>query len=225
METAKMGRNKQLFRSLFFVFMIGCFLATTVLQPVNATDWPMYRNDLANTGHADMWGSNHANLIWNYTTGDQIVSSPAAVGGKIYVGSFDNSTYCLNALDGALIWNYITGDRIFSSPAVVEGKIYFGSTDHKIYCLNALDGSLIWNYTTEGFVYSSPTVVDGKVYVGSLDKRIYCLGPIVIEDTDIARFEIDHIIFGTFLLLCIAVLLICIRLYLTRNGTFSDKSS
>ena len=106
-----------------------------------------------------------------------MVSSPAVVDGKVYVGSYDSKLYCLNASTGTHIWNYTTGDAVLSSPAVADGKVYIGSNDFKVYCLNVTTGAHIWNYTTDiyGYVMSSPAVADGKVYVGSVDRKVYCL--------------------------------------------------
>ena len=88
--------------------------------------------------------------------------------GKVFVGSYDNSVYCLNETDGSFIWKYTTDDSIVqSSPAVADGKVYIGSADYNVYCLDAYDGHKIWNYTTSRRSDSPPTVVDGKVYVGA----------------------------------------------------------
>jgi outer membrane protein assembly factor BamB len=51
-------------------------------------------------------------------------SSPAVVGGKVYVGSEDNSVYCLDVDTGSKIWKYKTGGCVWSSPAVADGKVY-----------------------------------------------------------------------------------------------------
>jgi len=143
--------------------------------------WPMFRHDLSHTAYSTSIAPNTNNTLWTYTTGDDVWSSPAVVDGKVYVGSYDNKTYCLDASDGALIWNYTTGDDVTSSPAVVDGKVYVGSYDDKVYCLNASAASMtpdereIWNYTTGGNVHSSPAVADGKVYVGSFNSLVHCL--------------------------------------------------
>ncbi len=50
-------------------------------------------------------------LLWKYTTGWQVVSSPAVANGVVYVGSNDDNVYALNASTGALLWKYTTADR------------------------------------------------------------------------------------------------------------------
>ena len=57
--------------------------------------------------------------IWNYTTADGD-SSPALVGGIVYLGSWNDNVYALNAANGAEIWSYPTGNIVDSSPTVVN---------------------------------------------------------------------------------------------------------
>ena len=62
-------------------------------------------------------------------------SSPAVVNGVVYVGSFDNNVYALNASTGAKLWSYTTGGAMyFSSPAVANGVVYVGSDDQQRVC-------------------------------------------------------------------------------------------
>ena len=57
-------------------------------------------------------------------------SSPAVADGKVYLGSWDDKFYCLDAVTGSLIWSYTIGGHIDdSSPAVFEGRVYIGSYD------------------------------------------------------------------------------------------------
>ena len=83
-------------------------------------------------------------------------SSPAVVGGLVYVGSWDDTVYCLNATSGAFVWSFTTGAFVESSPAVVGGLVYVGSEDGKLYCLNAATGAFVWSYTDRwlGMVFS-----------------------------------------------------------------------
>lgn len=92
---------------------------------------------------------------WIYTTGNGVDSSPAVADGRVYVGSYDDNVYCLNATTGAKLWNYTTGNKVFSTPAVADGRVYVGSDDYNIYCLNATTGALMWSYFTMSSVTSS----------------------------------------------------------------------
>ena len=50
-------------------------------------------------------------LLWKYTTGDEIDSSPA-VANRVYVGSNDGNVYALSAKTGALVWKYTPETRL-----------------------------------------------------------------------------------------------------------------
>jgi outer membrane protein assembly factor BamB len=155
---------------------LGGMVHAVALAYFTEKEWPMFHHDPEHTGYSTSVAPNTNNTIWNYTTGDWIwSSSPTVADGKVYVGSWDNKTYCLNATTGKQIWNYTTGWFVESSPAVAYGRVYVGSYDSKIYCLNDTTGAQIWNYTTGDIVVSSPAVVDDRVYVGSLDNKTYCL--------------------------------------------------
>jgi len=158
-----------------------CLLVLSTLSTVIAyadpdTDWwPMFRHDLTHTGYSTSKAPDTNNVLWSYTTGSFVDSSPAVADGKVYVGSSDDKVYCLDAATGSLMWSYPTGYWVRSSPAVADGKVYVGSSDDKVYCLDAISGSLVWSFPTGGDVWSSPAVADGKVYVGSWDNNVYCL--------------------------------------------------
>ena len=144
-------------------------------HPLSTDWWPMFHHDLNNTGYSNSTAPSTDNILWDYATGESILSSPAVSDGKVYIGSNDDKVYCLDATTGTQIWNYTTGyDVYFSSPAVADDKVYVGS-GLRIYCLDALTGAHIWNYTTGAGVPSSPAVSDGRVYAGSIHNKVYCL--------------------------------------------------
>ena len=111
-------------------------------------------------------------LDWQYTTGDQISSTPAVANGVVYVGSGDANVYALNAATGAELWSYATCCAVDSSPAVANGVVYVSYYSTRVYALNAATGALLWSYplSLEG---SSPAVADGVVYVGASDSSVY----------------------------------------------------
>jgi outer membrane protein assembly factor BamB len=102
-------------------------------------------------------------LKWSYTTGHGIFPSPAVANGVVYVGSFDDNVYALDARSGAKLWSYLTGNYVTSSPAVANGVVYVGSEDSSVYALNAGTGAKLWSYATGNWVLSSPAVANGVV--------------------------------------------------------------
>ena len=157
----------------------GAILVTLTVVPESSDpkqdEWPMFHGQLNHTGVAHTTPISYGGPFWTHTTGGQVVSSPAVVDERLFVGSSDSKIYCVNVTTGGLLWNYTTGAWVESSPAVAGGRVYVGSGDGKIYCLNADTGELIWNYTTGGSIHSSPAVAGGRVFIGSRDNNIYCL--------------------------------------------------
>ncbi len=141
----------------------------------STSEWLMFGRTLNHTRYYPGNVSTTISILWNFTRGDEIYSSPAVAGGVVYIGSRDNRIYALNASSGSHIWNFTTGGDVDSSPAVAGGVVYFGSMDNKVYALNASSGSHIWNFTTGSWAYSSPAVASGILYIGSLDRKIYAL--------------------------------------------------
>ena len=74
--------------------------------------------------------------LWSYATGNWVDSSPAVVGGVVYIGSVDDNVYVLNATSGTQLWNFTTGNWVYSSPAVVGGVVYIGSDDCNVYAFS-----------------------------------------------------------------------------------------
>jgi outer membrane protein assembly factor BamB len=147
--------------------------------PFAAADWPMFHGDPSRNGVGTGSPVLTPTLLWNYTTGGGVLSSPAIVNGVVYIASADDNVYALNAANGRKLWNYtMGGDPGVSSPAVVDGKVYIGSEIPAgangfigvVYALNAANGAKLWSYTTGNYynyVDSSPAVVNGVVYIGS----------------------------------------------------------
>jgi len=133
-------------------------------------------------------GDVNYDLIWSYTTGGSVISSPVVVDGHVFTGSDDKNVYCLDATgngDGTtdLTWSYETGSGVRSSPAVIDGKVCIGSVDGNVYCLDATGNGdettdLMWSTSIGTNVYSSPSVAKDKVYIGSSatsSDNVYCL--------------------------------------------------
>ena len=54
----------------------------------------------------------------------------------MYVGSHDNSIYCLNASTGEKKWSFATADYVEGCPTIADGTLYVGSDDYHIYAFD-----------------------------------------------------------------------------------------
>ena len=83
----------------------------------NPDTWSMFHNNLSHSGNSTSTAPTTNHVLWSYTTGNAVESSPVVAVGVIYVGSDDGKVYALNAATGALIWSHTIGDKVPSSSA------------------------------------------------------------------------------------------------------------
>jgi eukaryotic-like serine/threonine-protein kinase len=110
-------------------------------------------------------------LIWKYTVGYPIQSSPLVVNGTVYVGCVDSYLYAINAATGTLKWGYRTDYPIeFQSPAVGGNAVfisnYSGYPNGHVYAIDTTTGLLKWK---SGIIPlpCSPLYAEGKIIVCS----------------------------------------------------------
>jgi outer membrane protein assembly factor BamB len=76
-------------------------------------DSPVVFGDLVYVGSLDnkFYALNASNgaVVWNFTTGGNVLSPAAVGGGLVYFGSEDFNVYALNALTGEYVWSFKTG--------------------------------------------------------------------------------------------------------------------
>lgn len=121
--------------------------------------------------------------LWTFECEDEIRSSPLYDNGSIYIGSYDNNLYSINAATGEFLWKYPTEGGIVGRPICQDGTIYIGSEDNHVYAISARSGKIVWNYTTEGPIRSSPKIAEGHVFVGSDDGFFYAINLITQRRT------------------------------------------
>jgi outer membrane protein assembly factor BamB len=142
---------------------------------VGSKSWPTFRGNSSHTGATTDNSSNgFPMLLWRYTTGKAILSSPSVANGCVVFGSDDTYIYCLNASNGQLVWRFPTGDIVKSSPTIENGRVFITSEDGYLYCLNLTAGWPFWIKWVGGFAQSSPVVVGDYVFVGSGENGLYC---------------------------------------------------
>ena len=132
-------------------------------------NWWTYHHDVRLSGVASCSNINSANVGGLKKKHDPvldgpIISIPAIVNNKIYVGTGNSSTaasgsggtlYKIKLNNGhteaTFTFNTAVGEGsrqgfagIGSSPAVTGGRVYFSGLDGKLYCLNAGNLALIW---------------------------------------------------------------------------------
>lgn len=115
--------------------------------------------------------------IWAFRVEDAVRSTPLVYKGIVYVGSYDNNLWALDAKDGNLLWKFPTEGGIGSSPSQGGGLVYIGSSDHRVYAIDARTGKQRWTFRTDGKIFTTPLAEAGLVFVGSDDGKLYAIKP------------------------------------------------
>jgi outer membrane protein assembly factor BamB len=113
--------------------------------------------------------------IWSFKCEDEIRGTPTIFQGTLYIGSYDNNLYALNAADGKFQWKYPTDGGVVSRPTIVDGNIFFGSEDKRLHVVSARSGKVVWTYYTNGPVRSSPRIAEGHIFIGSDDRHLHAV--------------------------------------------------
>jgi outer membrane protein assembly factor BamB len=82
---------------------------------------------------------------------DNVLTPPATVNGKLFLGSISGDVYCLSAKSGDLIWAFRVDEAVVFPPAVAAGRVYIPTASGTLYCLEtqdpADDGWYMWGAT------------------------------------------------------------------------------
>jgi eukaryotic-like serine/threonine-protein kinase len=113
--------------------------------------------------------------LWSFKCEDEIRGTPVIFQGLLYIGSYDNNLYALNAADGKFQWKYPTDGGVVTRPAIFDGNVYFGSEDKRLHVVSARTGKVIWTYYTNGPIRSSPRIAEGHIFFGSDDGYIHAV--------------------------------------------------
>lgn len=162
-------------RKTAFVATITVLFFALLSGVAQAGDWPMFLKNASHDPAVEKAPQPPYRLKWSFATKGPVRSSPVISGGRLFIGSYDNSLYALDAVTGSQIWSFKTEGEILSTPAVYKDVVYFGSKDGNVYALAAATGKLVWKYETYLGVVTSPVVTDTLVLISSMDSYIYAL--------------------------------------------------
>lgn len=113
--------------------------------------------------------------LWTFKCEDDVRGTPTIFQGTLFVGSYDNNLYALNAADGKFQWKYPTEGGVVSRPVVADGNIFFGSEDKRLHVVSARSGKVVWTYYTDAPIRSSPRIAEGHIFIGSDDRYLHAI--------------------------------------------------
>ena len=110
---------------------------------------------------------------WVFACEDEIRGTPSVSDGVLYVGSYDNNLYALNAETGDFVWKYPTDGGIVCKPAIFQNNVFFGSEDGQLHVVSSHSGRIVWTYYTDMPIRSSPIIEEQHVFIGSDDGNLH----------------------------------------------------
>ena len=119
-------------------------------------------------GHVWVLRRSDGRLLWHYTVGSPIESSPVVIGKGIDVfGAWNGTVTALDLRTHRVRWRRCFGCKITSSAAYADSTIYLGDYCGRLLALRAANGALRWSRSVNGRVYGTPAVSAGRVFVPS----------------------------------------------------------
>jgi Ca-activated chloride channel family protein len=79
---------------------------------------------------------------------DTVLTPPALVNGKVFLGTTFGEVHCLSAATGEALWVANIGEPVVFQPAVARGRVYVATAAGSLFCLATGDGNddgwLMW---------------------------------------------------------------------------------
>ncbi|WP_430973014.1 PQQ-binding-like beta-propeller repeat protein [Sunxiuqinia rutila] len=115
-------------------------------------------------------------LIWSFSTGGKVYSTPDIAQNRVVCASTDQKIYCLNLKTGKQEWAFSTGKGIVASPAIDGKSVFIGSSEGVFRSIDLMTGELNWQFDqVRNFVECRPLVYQNRVYFGSWGNTFYAL--------------------------------------------------
>lgn len=151
-------------------------------------EWPMLQRDPNHSGYQPNGELMPAGqVLWSFDFGTEISTSPAVVGGIVYMGAGRRGIVALDAETGEELWQFPVAGEMETSVAVAGERVFAGLRDGRIIALDRRTGELDWFVQTANKIFSSPAVLNGNVYVGSGDSFLY----VIDAETGGVRWKYD----------------------------------
>ncbi|MFQ5806908.1 MAG: PQQ-binding-like beta-propeller repeat protein [Phycisphaerae bacterium] len=113
--------------------------------------------------------------LWAFTTGAEILGTPAWSGRVLVFGSGDGKVY---ALDGSaeLVWTFDAGLPVYGSPLVDSDVVFIGDNGGRLRALDLDTGALRWTFARADYsIECRPCLWGDRVVFGAWDGCLYAL--------------------------------------------------
>jgi outer membrane protein assembly factor BamB len=118
-------------------------------------------------GHVWVLRRSDGRLLWRYTVGSPVESSPVVVNGLDIFGAWNGTITALDLRTHRVRWRTRSGCKVTSSAALAGATLYLGDYCGRLLALRASDGRIRWTRSVNGRVYGTPAIAAGRVFVPS----------------------------------------------------------
>jgi eukaryotic-like serine/threonine-protein kinase len=118
-------------------------------------------------GHVWVLRRSDGRLLWHYTVGSPVESSPVVLDGVDVFGAWNGTITALDLRTHKVRWRRYDGCKVTSSAAVSGSTLYLGDYCGRLLALRASSGALRWSRSVNGRVYGTPAIAAGRVFVPS----------------------------------------------------------
>src|SRR5262249_4615778 len=118
-------------------------------------------------GHIWVLRRSDGRLLWRYTVGSPVESSPVVIDGVDVFGDWNGTITALDLRTHRARWRRFDGCKITSSASVAGSTLYIGDYCGRLLALRASSGALRWSGSVNGRIYGTPAIAAGRVFVPS----------------------------------------------------------
>jgi len=151
--------------------------------PALPDSWTTFRNGPQLLGVASSKLPEKLELLWELPVQDGVVSTPAILNGRVYVGALGGYLMCLELATGKVVWKYRSIESTdekefapgFAAPiGLSSGLVFAGDDQGMFHVVDAATGKKKWDFDARGEIVGGPTFIDDRVIFGSHDGKLFC---------------------------------------------------
>jgi outer membrane protein assembly factor BamB len=138
------------------------------------------------------------NVLWEYETSCDAISSPVVAGGRIYLPA--NGVTALDLADSAqpprLAWESPRLHPGAGSVAAHAGRLYVVNGSGVLVCGDAETGDVLWQLRLEGRCWATPIITNDRLYAVNSDGKAFVV-QLGEKGKVIGRSDFGEVIQGT----------------------------
>lgn len=122
--------------------------------------------------------------LWEYNTGETIISTPAAEGDILSAATLEGDIFTINANNGKVIQVIGLGEPLTSNLLIIDAAgqdsktkaVVAGTPKGEMYCYDIYTLENIWeNNSAKGMIATLPLYIKNRIVYGSSDGFLYCI--------------------------------------------------